>query len=68
MATDTLPIGEEMLRDALGQMQSALDMLDRAKAPAHIGAHLDLAISELQKSIGIALPVADPGSAAKGLC
>jgi hypothetical protein len=68
MATDTLPAGEEMLLGALGQMQSALDMLDRAKAPAHIGAHLDLAISELEKAIGIASPVPDLGPVTTSLC
>lgn len=68
MATDTLPAGEEMLLGALGQMQSALDMLDRAKAPAHIGTHLDLAISELEKAIGIASPVPDLGPVATRLC
>ncbi|HET7575615.1 MAG TPA: hypothetical protein VFK19_03495 [Sphingomicrobium sp.] len=68
MASETLPIGEEMLRGALGQMQSALDTLDRAKAPAHIGAHLDLAISELEKAIGVTGPVPDLGSVAKRLC
>jgi hypothetical protein len=65
MATETLPIGEEVLRRALEQMVSALDALDRAKAPAHIGAHLDLAIWELEKAIGISRPVPDLGPIAK---
>lgn len=35
------------LRDALNHLQSALDLLDRAGAPAQIGAHVDLARHEL---------------------
>lgn len=53
-----------MLRQALEEMESALDTLDRAKAPAHIGAHLDLAISELEKAIRIACTVPDLGPVA----
>lgn len=32
----------------MSYMQSALDMLDRANAPADIGAHLDTAICRLR--------------------
>lgn len=35
------------LRDALAHLQAALDLLDRAGAPAQIGAHIDLARHEL---------------------
>jgi hypothetical protein len=42
---------QQMLRDALGHLQSALDQLDRASAPAHIGAHIDLAIHELVSGV-----------------
>lgn len=37
----------EMLAEALDQLRSALDLLDSAFAPPHIGAHVDLAIHEL---------------------
>jgi hypothetical protein len=36
-----------MLWEALDQLRSALQLLDSASAPAHIGAHVDLAIHEL---------------------
>lgn len=51
MATESFPAGQDMVRQALAYMTSALELLDRAKAPAQIGAHLDLAICELQDSI-----------------
>jgi hypothetical protein len=37
----------ETLHLALQNMQAALQMLDSLRAPADIGAHLDLAISRL---------------------
>lgn len=43
--------GEGRLRDALEAMQLALDLLDAEGAPAHIGAHLDLAICELKETL-----------------
>lgn len=43
-------------------MQSALDLLDEAQAPAHIGAHLDLAICELRSAISAAQPPSDSGT------
>jgi hypothetical protein len=49
-----------MLDQALNSMQAALDLLDQAEAPPHIGAHLDLAICELQRTIS-ALDVSDAG-------
>jgi hypothetical protein len=36
-----------MLRDALDLLQVALDLLDRAAAPAQIGAYVDLAANQL---------------------
>ena len=38
---------DQMLRDALNYLQAALDLLDLASAPPHIGAHVDLATHEL---------------------
>ncbi len=38
---------EQMLRDALDHLQAALNLLDLAPAPPHIGAHVDLATHEL---------------------
>ena len=53
-------IGQQhLLWDALSHLQSGLDLLDRASAPAHIGAQIDLAIHEL-KSILAADDVASP--------
>lgn len=40
------------LQEALATMEAALHLLDQAKAPAEIGAHLDLAIRQLEKVIG----------------
>lgn len=54
MATDPVQLGGDMLREALMLMESALHLLDRAGASAHIGAHLDLAICELQSSMATA--------------
>jgi hypothetical protein len=39
----------DRLSQALNLMQEALQLLDKAKAPAHVGAHLDLAICRLQE-------------------
>jgi hypothetical protein len=39
---------EQILWDALNHLQSGLDLLDRASAPAHIGARVDLAMHELK--------------------
>lgn len=44
---------EELRLQALVQMRSALDLLDRSQAPADIGAHLDLAINRLMEATGI---------------
>ncbi|HET7604668.1 MAG TPA: hypothetical protein VFK28_01190 [Sphingomicrobium sp.] len=60
MATDPVQLGDDPLGEALAFMESALKLLDRAAAPAHIGAHLDLAICELQESIATAFAPASP--------
>lgn len=41
----------QMLRDALDLLQIALDLLDRAAAPAQIGAHVDLAANQLSEIV-----------------
>ena len=38
---------QTILAEALLQLNCALQLLDRANAPAHIGAHVDLAIHQL---------------------
>ncbi len=43
---------EQMLESALEQLQAALDLLDRALAPAQIGAHVDLAVCQLRSLTG----------------
>lgn len=60
MTRGSLPVSRPMLDQALNSMQSALDLLDEAQAPPHIGAHLDLAICELQRTIS-ALDASDAG-------
>ena len=44
----TPPLNDPMTR-ALALMQEALRLLDEGSAPAHIGAHLDLAIVRLEE-------------------
>ena len=51
-----------LLADALSLLQSALDLLDEAAAPAQIGAHVDLAIHQL----GSLLPETGINPAAQG--
>ncbi len=41
-----------LLHDALHHLRSALDLLDRAAAPAQIGAHVDLALCQLGSMVG----------------
>ena len=52
----------DLLTDALSLLQSALELLDEAAAPAQIGAHVDLAIHQL----GSLLPEAGITPAAQG--
>lgn len=42
---------EEALGTALGHLQAALELLDGAEASPQIGAHVDLAICQLQELI-----------------
>lgn len=42
---------QEMLEGALKHFQAGLDLLDEACAPGHIGAHVDLALHELEAAI-----------------
>jgi hypothetical protein len=44
----------DMLLEALTNLQSALDLLDRSSAPAQIGAHVDLAIHDLRAAVAAA--------------
>lgn len=45
----------KMLRGACEHLRSALDLLDCAEAPAHIGAHVDLAVHQLEDAISSCL-------------
>lgn len=49
----------DLMSEALAQLRVALEMLDRAEAPAQIGARVDQAIHELR-----ALLASSPGSSA----
>jgi hypothetical protein len=42
---------QQLLGEALQHLQSALNLLDRSNAAAHIGAHVDLAVHQLQEAI-----------------
>lgn len=44
---------------ALALLQEALSILDRAEAPAEIGAYVDLAISRLRERLGLPAPSVD---------
>jgi hypothetical protein len=51
-ALESEPAGlQHMLLEALDLLQAALDLLDRAAAPAQIGAHVDLAIHQLGSAV-----------------
>lgn len=41
----------ERLAEAARHLQSALDLLDSVAAPAQIGAHVDLAVHQLEAEI-----------------
>lgn len=51
---------KEQWREALKQLQSAIDLLDRSDAPAHIAAHVDLAAHQLQDVIDSPSPAESP--------
>lgn len=46
----------ERLTLALNHLRSALEKLDAGGAPAQIGAHVDLAIHQLQDTLAVAAP------------
>lgn len=55
----------DMLAEAATHLQVALELLDRARAPAHIGAHVDLAAHELHHQLRRAMaPSVEPPSQA----
>lgn len=49
MISDT--VDPQLLAKAYEELRSALDLLDRASAPAQIGAHADLALHQLRSLI-----------------
>ncbi len=51
MNSDYPSSGRQLHLDALNQLKSAIDLLDRANAPGHIAAHVDLAMHQLQDVI-----------------
>lgn len=63
MATDPLPVGHDILRQALAYMEAALELLDRSGASPHIGARLDHAICDLRDAIDVDTPVPHQGTA-----
>lgn len=48
-----------LLHEALAMLTAALDLIDRAEAPADIGAHVDLAVQRLAQVLGTIAPAAD---------
>ena len=42
---------QKKLSEALEKLEAALQLLDDAAAPAHIGAHVDLAVHALRKAV-----------------
>ena len=42
---------DDALSSALAHLREALALLDEASAPAHIGAHVDLAAHQLQEFV-----------------
>jgi hypothetical protein len=39
---------EDVLKEAAAHLRAALEIIDALAAPAHIGAHIDLALCELE--------------------
>lgn len=48
-ASNNAPYKQQMMAKALDQLQSAIELLDRADAPGQIAAHVDLAINRLER-------------------
>jgi hypothetical protein len=44
---------DQAVIDALAHLEAALALLDGADAPAHLGAHVDLAICQLREAFDI---------------
>lgn len=59
----------DMLGEAAAHLQMALELLDRTSAPAHIGAHLDLAAHELHHELrrAMAHPLEAPSHSGQAL-
>ncbi|MGE5563234.1 MAG: hypothetical protein ACM3ZV_07975 [Bacillota bacterium] len=57
---------QRLLHDALDHLQTALDLLDRAAAPPHIGAHVDLAAHQLADALLDSEAAAPPIASAQG--
>lgn len=53
-----------MLADALEHLRAAILLLDEAEAPAHIAAHVDLAMNQLENLVGRAAHTVDARSKA----
>ena len=51
---------ERMLGKALAQLRSAIELLDRASAPGHIAAHIDLAVHQLECALSVDSPPDGP--------
>lgn len=51
MKSEHQPFGEQLYREVLQQLQSAIEVLDRVNAPGQIAAHIDLAMHLLQDMI-----------------
>lgn len=46
---------QKLLTSALVHLQSAIELLDRAAAPGQIAAHVDLAASQLENLLPVAM-------------
>jgi len=44
-------VRQQLLSDALHDLRSAIELLDRADAPGNIAGHADLAASQLEKLV-----------------
>lgn len=42
-------VDQSLLSEAAAHLKAALSLLDKADAPGHVGAHVDLAICELEE-------------------
>jgi hypothetical protein len=51
LMTDDSRDRQKLLYEALRHLRSGLDLLDQGRAPGHIGAHVDLAIVQLEQTL-----------------